>query len=694
MSNSVEGEEDDEFYESLNRDLSSSCSSTSSSDDEGDYGCPKQHRHHAFFSLPSPISFDVWLSQPGSVEERRRHFLQQIGLACDPELSLVNPNGGRSGVGREGEMGRSTSCDGLCPLVDPARAKSIVGTFARSRSDGSVKPRSLRRQLASVTDKPPLIGRSRPSVGGELEVLDGEGEEAQRCTIKDLGNGNEFVIKEFREDGMWNKLREVETGRQFSMEEFELSVGSSPIVKELMRRQNVVGRRIDSSASGHRSKDSADSNGGGRSKKRSSWLKSLKNAVAVGKQRNWQSSDVMDTSSEKGGRRSSSATDDIQDKLQSPCHGPERIKVRQYGKSHKELTGLFLSQEIQAHNGSIWTIKFSLNGRYLASAGEDCVIHAWQVFEHDRKLEFLVDRAGQDYGSVNLAANPNKGLPEEMFLPSCMERIDGEGKRTAKGPSGSKSLSSDHVMMPEQAFALSEKPVCSFIGHLDDVLDLSWSKSQNLLSSSMDMTVRLWHLSSNSCLKIFTHNDYVTCIQFNPVDDRYFISGSLDAKVRLWNIPDRQVVDWSDQHEIITAVCYKPDGQGALVGSNVGNCHLYDTADNKLLQKSTIDLHNKAKKSSHKKITGFQFVRGSSSEVLITSADSRIRLVDGSNLVHKFKESGMADEGVWVGGRLGGFAVVGKLEINQSISVGKLLSTMRYHLSEASITVEFVGLHL
>ena len=53
----------------------------------------------------------------------------------------------------------------------------------------------------------------------------------------------------------------------------------------------------------------------------------------------------------------------------------------------------------------------------------------------------------------------------------------------------------------------------------------------------------------------------VTCIQFNLVDDRYYISGSFDAKVRKWSIPDRQVFDWSDLHEMVTAACYTPDGQ-------------------------------------------------------------------------------------------------------------------------------------
>lgn len=52
----------------------------------------------------------------------------------------------------------------------------------------------------------------------------------------------------------------------------------------------------------------------------------------------------------------------------------------------------------------------------------------------------------------------------------------------------------------------------------------------------------------------------VTCIQFNPLDDNYFISGSLDAKIRLWNIPVRQVVDWTDLHEMVTASSFTPDG--------------------------------------------------------------------------------------------------------------------------------------
>ncbi|KAF9625765.1 hypothetical protein IFM89_026905 [Coptis chinensis] len=171
---------------------------------------------------------------------------------------------------------------------------------------------------------------------------------------------------------------------------------------------------------------------------------------------------------------------------------------------------------------------------------------------------------------------------------------------------------------------------------------------QQLLSSSMDKTVRLWDMETKSCLKLFAHNDYVTCIQFHPMDDSYFISGSLDAKVRIWSIPERKVVDWSDLHEMVTAVCYTPDGQVQNIISStrivwcisgfpeeVAACTA-SRVYSKLHQKGQIDVQNK-KKSQAKKITGFEFAPGNSSEVLITSADSRVRIFDGSDITCKFR---------------------------------------------------------
>ncbi|KAL6634814.1 hypothetical protein ACP70R_027485 [Stipagrostis hirtigluma subsp. patula] len=600
-----EGEEE-LFYESLDRILSSSGSSTSASDDD-DGGRPRRRRGGgcdapAAAAAAAAAALDLWTSQPAPIEERRRRLLQLMGLAEDPSLS-------RSVAGRSAD-----------PDVVPSLQASPV---ARSRSDGA--------SLGSAA-KPPLRGsgrlRSSSSDAGDaaLEAI----EEDPRCLIRNLDDGSEFVVREEF------CLREVGTGRQLSVEEFELFIGRSPIVQELMRRQNFSTPNSNSNSQSGAStpmerSSSSSSNGGARSKRRSSWLRSIRNVAGsmVTHSRDRRSSDEKDTSSEKGGRHSGSATDDSQDSV--PRHGPTRAKVRQYGKSYKELNGLFMTQELQAHNGSIWSIKFSPDGRYLASAGEDCVIHVWEVLEFERVGK---EREVEDNGVCDpfVAMLCNESSESTATVESHWEK-----KLRAKVLGSGGSVRSDRLMVPEYVFALSEKPVITFAGHSEDVLDLCWSKSQYLLSSSMDKTVRLWHMSSTYCLKTFSHSDYVTCIQFNPVDDRYFISGSLDEKVRIWSIPKREIVDWVDLHEMITAACYTPDGKGALIGSHKGSCHLYDTSDDMLCYKKAIDLQNKKRKSSQKKITGFQFVPGSSSKVIITSADSRIRVLDGFELVHKFK---------------------------------------------------------
>ncbi|KAL3333383.1 hypothetical protein AABB24_033458 [Solanum stoloniferum] len=662
-----EEEEDERFHDSLDRLLSStntSCSSSPSSDNEEDdikdlifnLGSPNYG-----VSEPLPVprfprgvsnNYDVWISEPISVEERRIRLLSQMGLARDPSLLRHRPSLSQSAAAdydfdeRQEIFGRSVSENHLkCPLAgvqvnmanevngivvhnNRSRSKSLCEDLFRNGNGSPKKPPTGKTRAGSTNNGTcnslPVLGNNEVEEG--LESNGDIGIEEQLCTIKNLDDGKEFVVNEVKEDGTLKKVKEVGTGRQLTIEEFEMCVGTSPIVQELMRRQNVEDGNKDS-LDGNTNEDVET---GPKSKKRGSWLKSIKNvAGAMTGYKERRSSDERDTSSEKGGRRSSSATDDSQD---ASFHGPERVRVRQYGKSCKELTALYKSQEILAHTGAIWTIKFSLDGKYLASAGEDCIIHVWQVTESERKGDLLLDKP--EDGNLNLLLLAN-GSPE----PTTMSPNDGhpEKKRRGRLSISRKSVSFDHVLVPETVFALSEKPISSFQGHVDDVLDLSWSKSQHLLSSSMDKTVRLWHLSSKSCLKVFSHSDYVTCIQFNPVDDRYFISGSLDAKVRIWSIPERQVVDWNDLHEMVTAACYTPDGQGAFVGSYKGNCCQYNTSDNKLQQKAQINLQNKKKKAHQKKITGFQFVPGSTSEVLITSADSRIRVVDGVDLVHKFK---------------------------------------------------------
>ncbi|KAL1206647.1 COMPASS-like H3K4 histone methylase component WDR5A [Cardamine amara subsp. amara] len=304
-----------------------------------------------------------------------------------------------------------------------------------------------------------------------------------------------------------------------------------------------------------------------------------------------------------------------------------RVKVKHCKKQAKELSALYQSPDIKAHNGAILAMKFSDDGKFLASSGEDGIVRVWKVME-DKRHRLRRDCLKE--------IDPSSMYFEVNELSQLKPVLVDEEKPKKTTESFRKSSESACVVFPSKVFRIMEKPVYEFRGHTGEVLDISWSKNNYILTASMDKTVRLWKVGSNDCLGVFAHNSYVTSVQFNPVNENCFMSGSIDGKVRIWNISGCNVVDWADLKDIISTVCYRPDGQGGIIGSLTGSCRFFNISGDYLELDSQIHLHNK-KKSSNKRITGFQFLPQDPSKVLVVSADSKVRILQGNNVVTQYK---------------------------------------------------------
>ncbi|GFP94773.1 WD repeat-containing protein 44 [Phtheirospermum japonicum] len=303
-----------------------------------------------------------------------------------------------------------------------------------------------------------------------------------------------------------------------------------------------------------------------------------------------------------------------------------RVRVRHCQRKSKELSALYAGQDIRAHDGSILTMKFSHDGRYLASGGEDRIVRVWKIIEDERSD--TIDVPDEDPSCVYFSVNRLSELGPLM--------VEKDNNKVNKLKGLRKTPDSACVIFPPKVFRILEEPLHVFEGHSGDILDLSWSKNNCLLSSSVDKTVRLWRVGDDRCLKMFSHTDYVTCVQFNPVNDDYFISGSIDGKVRIWTINGCQVVDWVETRDIISAVSYRPDGQGGIIGSICGTCRFFNLSDNHFQLETQMCLAGK-KKSTCKRITGFQFLPQDPTKVLVTCADSHVRIIDGLNVIGKYK---------------------------------------------------------
>lgn len=298
----------------------------------------------------------------------------------------------------------------------------------------------------------------------------------------------------------------------------------------------------------------------------------------------------------------------------------ERVKVRSYRKRSKELSAVYQGQVIKGHDGAILAMKFSPDGQFLATGGEDGVVRVWGVAQsEDCKIPM------DDPSCVYLKAHRQSGLGP----------VDADNEKKCKVKGVKQSADSACVVIPTVVFQISKQPLHEFRGHSGDVLNLSWSNNKHLLSASTDKTVRLWEIGSANCITVFPHSNFVTCVQLNPTNENQFISGSIDGKIRVWDIPRCSVIDWVDIRDIITAVCYRPDGKGAVVGTITGNCRFYDASDNLLRFETQVALSGK-KKSSLKRITAFEFSPSNPSKLMVTSADSKVKILEGTTVTQNY----------------------------------------------------------
>uniref|UniRef100_A0A8C4UXZ9 WD repeat-containing protein 44 n=1 Tax=Falco tinnunculus TaxID=100819 RepID=A0A8C4UXZ9_FALTI len=483
-------------------------------------------------------------------------------------------------------------------------------------------------------DSQPSLDLASATSGDKIVTAQENGKAADGQTTNEVlgpqrprsNSGRELTDEEILASVM---IKNLDTGEEIplSLAEEKLPTGINPLTLHIMRRtkEYVSNDAAQSDDEDKMQTQQTDSDGGRLKQKTTQLKKFLGKSVKRAKH-------LAEEYGERAVNKVKSVRDEVfhtdQDDPSSsddegmPYTRPVKFKAAHGFKGPYDFEQIKVVQDLSGeHMGAVWTMKFSHCGRLLASAGQDNVVRIW-----------VLKNAFDYFNNMRMKYNT-----EGRVSPSpSQESLNSSKSDTDAGICSGVDEDPDDKNAP-----FRQRPFCKYKGHTADLLDLSWSKNYFLLSSSMDKTVRLWHISRRECLCCFQHIDFVTAIAFHPRDDRYFLSGSLDGKLRLWNIPDKKVALWNEvdgQTKLITAANFCQNGKYAVIGTYDGRCIFYDTEH----LKYHTQIHVRSTRGRNRvgrKITGIEPLPGEN-KILVTSNDSRIRLYDLRDLSLSMKYKG------------------------------------------------------
>jgi len=228
--------------------------------------------------------------------------------------------------------------------------------------------------------------------------------------------------------------------------------------------------------------------------------------------------------------------------------------------------------------GSVFSAKWSPDGNYVVSGGEDNVAIIWDATTGSTWLTYNThndDVLSVDWSPVKnkivsgsadnnvLVWNPNTGGNVGVFSAHSDSVTSvawsPDGNRIATG-------SQDHTAKVWDW--INDREIASFTGHNDIVNTVAWSPDNSKIASGgSDNRVRIWDASTADELQVLQgHGDSVAAVAWSP-DGTMVVSTSLDGTAKIWNIQTGNLLVTFTGHDSgILSVDWFADGSRLITG--------------------------------------------------------------------------------------------------------------------------------
>ncbi len=216
-----------------------------------------------------------------------------------------------------------------------------------------------------------------------------------------------------------------------------------------------------------------------------------------------------------------------------------------------------LIRTFKASKNTISQIKYSPNGKLIASSGWDKTIKLWNA--ESGKL-------------INTLKGHKDGVNSIAFSPDNQTLISGSEDKTIK------------------IWNIINKPklIKTLTGHTDSIKAVSISPDGKIIASGgYDNTIKLWSIAGELLQTIDAHKLAITSLAFTP-DGKTLASGSWDNTVKLWSIDDvgksSKLLHTLRHQDGVITISFNTDGTVLASGSGDRNIKLWNTATGELIK--------------------------------------------------------------------------------------------------------------
>lgn len=232
-----------------------------------------------------------------------------------------------------------------------------------------------------------------------------------------------------------------------------------------------------------------------------------------------------------------------------------------------DLATSTLLETVQAHEGAIWSLDLTVDGKSMVTGSADKTVKFW-----DFKIEQeVVPGTGRLAAKMKIFHNKTLELSDDILSL----KISPDSKYLAV------SLLDNTVKV---FFFDSLKFYLSLYGHKLPVLSIDISfDSKLIITSSADKNIKIWGLDFGDCHKsIFGHQDSIMNVRFLPESHNFF-SGGKDGLLKYWDGDKFECIQKLSAHQSeIWSIAISHDGSFIVSTSHDHSIRIWEETEDQV----------------------------------------------------------------------------------------------------------------